>query len=95
MRIAVYPDNGSDAPDETTQLGSAQVNLYNPDPTREQIFRFDHEILFSQGQKYWFIVDVPNYTNFNVADRNDWRLATNPAGVLPPQIEKLLLVPRG
>lgn len=82
-------ENNQDMPDfNSAVVTSAIKSIYNPDENKEVVFSFDAPVSLSGDNKYWFVLDVNNYSssgNGFYENRNNWQniLASNdvyPAG---------------
>ncbi|MDI6821172.1 MAG: hypothetical protein QMD65_03280 [Patescibacteria group bacterium] len=82
MRLAVYGDNGSNAPEFSNLLGTAFYEFYwdnlHPAPDQDIIFSFDNPLTVKNETRYWFLLDVANYSDARAYFRergSDWRNA--------------------
>ncbi|MBI3046029.1 MAG: lamin tail domain-containing protein [Candidatus Harrisonbacteria bacterium] len=78
VRLSIYPDNGG-LPDFDFLLAEKTIlNLINPDSGADLSFNFDEAVSLSDGEIYWLVLDVKNYSSGNTGFfRNQWQNAIN------------------
>ncbi|MDI6733934.1 MAG: hypothetical protein QMD50_00365 [Patescibacteria group bacterium] len=82
VRLVVYKDSGNNAPDFSNLLGVAfhyfDWNDIHPAPDQDISFLFAAPIRAEKENRYWFLLDVANYSDARAYFRergSDWRNA--------------------